>query len=121
MHLLILLALIAASPAANAATLRCTTAENCINDHCNPVTDPDSAFLLINPNGLAPIMRSDDDTTMTKLTGDAPMKWQGTQSLANDQIRISITLTINPTDLTYALESFGEFGSGISTGKCKVR
>jgi hypothetical protein len=121
MRLLILLALIAAGPA-HAATLRCLTAENCINDQCKPVTDPDSAFLLINPDGPAPIFRSKgNDTTMTKRAGDAPMKWQGTQSLADDQIRISITLAIDPANLTYALSQLGEFGTGVSTGQCEVR
>jgi hypothetical protein len=120
-RLFILLAVLAASPV-YAASLRCTPTENCINDQCTQITDPDNAFLLINAAGPAPIMRSVGvDTRMTKMSDGAQTMWQGVQTLAEGQISISLTLALNEADMTYSLSQYGDFGAGVSTGQCEAR
>jgi hypothetical protein len=117
----ILLTVLAASPA-YAAALRCTPTENCINDQCTQITDPDSAFLLINAAGPAPILRSGGvDTRMTEMSDGAQTKWQGVQTLAQGQISISLTLALRESDMTYSLSQYGDFGAGVSTGQCEAR
>jgi hypothetical protein len=117
----ILLAVLAASPA-YAAALRCMPTENCINDQCKQVTDPDNAFLLINAAGPAPILRSGGvDTRMTKMSDGAQTMWQGVQTLAQGQISISLTLALRESDMTYSLSQYGDFGAGVSTGQCEAR